>query len=94
VYARDKLKEIQNNLEKWEEITLQKNMARMPERKDDFMTTSSEPIKRLFTPLDVSGMDYLEDLGMPGQYPYTRGASNTCSHKGKQVSRLLLTYPP
>lgn len=92
MYDRDKLKEIQNNLEKWEEITLQKNMARMPERKDDFMTTSSEPIKRLYTPLDVSKMDYLEDLGMPGQYPYTRGIHPTMHRSRLWTMRMFAGF--
>jgi methylmalonyl-CoA mutase N-terminal domain/subunit len=31
------------------------------------------PQKSLYTPQDTSGMDYLRDLGFPGEYPYTRG---------------------
>ncbi len=38
-----------------------------------FMTTSSRPIKPLYTPEDVSGIDFERDIGQPGQYPYTRG---------------------
>ncbi len=54
----------------------------MPERSEEFITTSSEEVDRLYTPLDVEGMDYLEDLGLPGQYPFTRGVHPTM-HRGR-----------
>ena len=73
MYDKDKLAEIGEGAEKWEETTLQKSQARFPERRSRFMTTSSEPIKRLYTPLDVADLDYMDDLGMPGEYPFTRG---------------------
>jgi methylmalonyl-CoA mutase, N-terminal domain len=82
MYDRKKLEEIRQEVEKWEETSLQKTQARMPERRDEFITTSSEPVERLYTPLDVAEMDYLEDLGLPGEYPYTRGIHPTL-HRGK-----------
>ncbi|MCW5878590.1 MAG: methylmalonyl-CoA mutase family protein [Anaerolineales bacterium] len=57
-------------------------MARLPERKSEFVTTSSEPIERLYTPLDVAGLDYAQDLGNPGEYPFTRGVHPTL-HRSK-----------
>ncbi|MBT9172193.1 MAG: Methylmalonyl-CoA mutase [Syntrophomonadaceae bacterium] len=45
----------------------------LPERPQKFMTVSSVPIKALYTPDDVPGLDYQRDLGYPGFYPYTRG---------------------
>jgi len=44
-----------------------------PDRRKDFVTTSSRPIKAIYTPLDVPGLDYMKDLGLPSEYPYTRG---------------------
>jgi methylmalonyl-CoA mutase N-terminal domain/subunit len=52
-------------------------MANKPERRERFITTSSEPVDRLYTPLDIADMDYVRDLGLPGQYPYTRGIHPT-----------------
>jgi len=66
----------------WEETTLHRTTAKMPERKDEFITTSGKPIERLYTPLDVADMDYMRDLGFPGEYPYTRGVHAT-GHRGK-----------
>jgi methylmalonyl-CoA mutase N-terminal domain/subunit len=82
MYDKKKLEELRNSLEKWEETSLQKTLASLPERRDKFITTSSEPIERLYTPLDVADMDYASDLGLPGEYPYTRGIHPTL-HRGK-----------
>ncbi len=57
----------------WEESTNKSNFANRPEGRDKFMTTSSEVINQLYTPLDVPELDYLNDLGFPGEYPFTRG---------------------
>ncbi|HNB54765.1 MAG TPA: methylmalonyl-CoA mutase family protein, partial [Anaerolineales bacterium] len=82
MYDSKKLDELRQGHEKWEETTLHQNMARLPERKPEFITESSEPINRLYTPLDVAELDYLNDLGMPGEYPYTRGVHPTL-HRSK-----------
>jgi len=82
MYDREKLKQLREQKEKWEEVTLQQNSARLPERKKVFITTSSEPIERVYTPLDVADLDYGRDLGMPGEYPYTRGVHPTL-HRSK-----------
>jgi methylmalonyl-CoA mutase N-terminal domain/subunit len=82
MYDEKKLDELKESLEKWEETSLQKTLASMPERSDKFITTSSEPIERLYTPLDVADLDYESDLGLPGEYPYTRGVHPTL-HRGK-----------
>lgn len=68
--------------DKWEETTLQRTLARSPERAKKFMTTSSEEIERLYTPLDIAEMDYNAELGNPGEYPYTRGVHATM-YRGK-----------
>jgi methylmalonyl-CoA mutase, N-terminal domain len=71
------LEELRQALEKWEETTLQQSITALPERKPRFVTTSSEAVERLYTPLDVADTDYLRDLGLPGEYPYTRGIHPT-----------------
>lgn len=40
-------------------------------------TASGLPRKRLYTPLDTASLDYLKDLGFPGEYPFTRGVHPT-----------------
>jgi methylmalonyl-CoA mutase N-terminal domain/subunit len=52
------------------------------ERQDSFITASGVPIERLYTPLDIADLDYIRDLGFPGEYPYTRGVHST-GYRGK-----------
>jgi methylmalonyl-CoA mutase, N-terminal domain len=47
------------------------------ERDVRFMTTSSEPVERLYTPRDFGDDEYLDKLGFPGEWPYTRGVHAT-----------------
>jgi methylmalonyl-CoA mutase N-terminal domain/subunit len=57
----------------WESQIAQKSRERLPERQPGFTTMSGIPLERLYTPLDVAGLDYLSALGFPGEYPFTRG---------------------
>ncbi|MBO9369207.1 MAG: methylmalonyl-CoA mutase family protein [Chloroflexi bacterium] len=82
MFDKQELEELQQALKKWEQTTLQKSLASMPERRSEFITASSEPIQRLYTPLDIADMDYLNDLGLPGEYPFTRGIHPTM-HRGR-----------
>ena len=59
-----------------------KSACRQRERCKSFVTTSSVPVERLYTPLDIAGQDYLRDLGFPGEYPFTRGV-HTTGHRGR-----------
>ncbi len=60
----------------WEENVLRPALDRQPERKERFETTSGIPIERLYTPASVS-IDHEADLGLPGQFPFTRGIQPT-----------------
>jgi len=64
-------------MDQWESEVLEPHMKKHPERQEEFVTTSSRPVKRLYTPLDIPNFDYLRDLGFPSQYPYTRGVQPT-----------------
>ncbi len=63
--------------EKWEEGTLNKALSRFGERHETFTSISGTPIQRLYTPEDVPDGDYNDQLGFPGNYPYTRGIQPT-----------------
>jgi methylmalonyl-CoA mutase, N-terminal domain len=82
MYDKTILDELKNSLSKWEQTSLKKALNQLPERADEFITTSSEPINRLYTPLDIADLDYTADLGLPGEYPYTRGVHPTL-HRSK-----------
>src|SRR3989338_7304222 len=61
----------------WETTILKDTLKRSPESKEVFTTESGIPVKRLYTPADVAGTDYLSDINFPGEFPYTRGVYPT-----------------
>jgi methylmalonyl-CoA mutase N-terminal domain/subunit len=77
MFDEDKLAEINREKGTWEKTTLQKTLDRFGERQAEFVTTSSAPVERLYTPADIADFDYERDLGFPGQYPFTRGVHPT-----------------
>jgi methylmalonyl-CoA mutase, N-terminal domain len=82
MYDRKKLDKLNEIRDLWEQQTLEPTLSRFPERRDEFVTTSSEPINRVYTPADVRELEFERDLGMPGEYPYTRGVHATM-HRGR-----------
>ncbi|MBI5243404.1 MAG: methylmalonyl-CoA mutase family protein [Elusimicrobia bacterium] len=64
-------------LERWEQGALKSSLAKLPERKTRFKTSSGIELKRLYTPLDMAEFDYARDLGFPGEPPFTRGVQPT-----------------
>ena len=71
-----KLAEIKASKAKYDE-KVAKVLQKMPERRAEFVNTSGIPVNRVYTPLDMADFDYLQKLGLPGQYPYTRGVQPT-----------------
>ncbi|MFW9813012.1 MAG: methylmalonyl-CoA mutase [Candidatus Thorarchaeota archaeon] len=57
----------------WEKNTLSPHQKKHADRRGEFLTTSSKPVKAIYTPLDIPDFDYMRDLGFPSEYPYTRG---------------------
>jgi len=72
-----KISQVRKERERWEQTTLPNWIKQCKERKSEFRNTSDIPIKRLYTPEDTEKLDYLEDLGFPGEYPFTRGVHAT-----------------
>ncbi len=57
----------------WSANTLEPLKNRRPERKESFLNTSGTEVEPLYTPEDVRSDDYVESVGYPGEYPFTRG---------------------
>lgn len=77
MFDEKKVQEIKESVEQWDNEVVQKSLARFPERKDKFTTGSNVEVNRLYTPVDVCEMDYNTELGLPGEYPFTRGVQST-----------------
>ncbi|MEE9198266.1 MAG: methylmalonyl-CoA mutase family protein, partial [Dehalococcoidia bacterium] len=66
------LEKIRRSQEEWQE-----KAGAAKEREGLFTTTSGVPVQQVNTPLDAAGLDYASEVGMPGQYPFTRGVHPT-----------------
>ncbi|MBI5904431.1 MAG: methylmalonyl-CoA mutase family protein [Deltaproteobacteria bacterium] len=73
MYDRKRLADTASNRKKWQDECLAPAIRRSPERLGRFSTVSDEEIGVLYTPDALSNLDYEEDLGFPGRFPYTRG---------------------
>ncbi len=71
------LESLKKEKEKWEKEIVEKSLTRFQERKSKFLASSNISIERLYTPIEVKNLDYIQDLGFPGEYPYTRGVYPT-----------------
>src|SRR3989338_10621666 len=57
----------------WEEKTLRPHLEKPHEHRGPFSTISDLPIKPIYTPEDIAGKSFQDDIGFPGEYPFTRG---------------------
>ena len=77
MYDKDYIEKINEKKKDWEETTVKKVTSKYPERYEKIYTNSNQEVDRLYTESEIQDLDYLEDLGFPGQYPYTRGVQPT-----------------
>jgi len=69
------MSEIESARDKWKE-----DVSQSEERTYRFESVSGEPVEILYTPEDIESLNYIEDLGFPGRYPYTRGVYPNMYH--------------
>ncbi len=72
-----KLEELREARRRWEATTLRPSLEQQPERAPRFSTLSDMEIARLYAPDDLPAFDPARDLGLPGEYPFTRGIHPT-----------------
>ena len=70
------------DVERWQRETLEPAIKKTPEIKPRFESVSLEEVQRLYTPADLTSIDFSEDVSFPGEFPYTRGIHPT-GYRGK-----------
>ncbi len=69
---------VRSAYEEWRSKRYEKEIDRRPERKDTFQTTSAYPLDAVYAPIEKDpDRDYVDRLGFPGAYPFTRGVYPT-----------------
>ena len=56
----------------WEENEVAQFLKKQPERKTSLFTLGDVPLSRTYSAADIAGTP-IEDIGLPGRYPFTRG---------------------
>ncbi|RJS77094.1 methylmalonyl-CoA mutase [Candidatus Bathyarchaeota archaeon] len=92
MFDKERIKEIEKQRERWENTTLPKWISHHPERRKEFRNHSGMQIKRVYTPEDIQEMDYMRDLGFPGEYPFTRGLHATMYRGRIWTMRMFAGY--
>jgi len=77
MFDQEKVQAIAKAKEAWNNGMVAKTLTKNKERSENFETGSGIPVERLYTPESIEGMDYERDLGLPGEYPFTRGVQPT-----------------
>ncbi|MCU4800857.1 methylmalonyl-CoA mutase family protein [Halobacteria archaeon HArc-gm2] len=78
MFDPEELDEIRSAREEWEAEQVQPTVDRFGERRETFETdTRGREVDRLYTPEDIENVEYEDDLGFPGEEPYTRGVYPT-----------------
>ncbi len=92
IFNEDEVKKIGEKAERWKVVTLKQWVERLPERQESFTTLSDIPIKEVYTPADIPNFSYEEKLGMPGEYPFTRGIHATMYRARLWTMRMFSGY--
>lgn len=84
--------DIHQRRKEWEETVLRRSLEKRDERKARFETDSEVEIDTVYSPDNVREIDYLEELGFPGRYPFTRGIYPTMYRGRVWTMRLYSGY--
>ena len=92
LFSKEAIEEIRKAVRKWEDEVVPLWLERLPERMKEFTTLSEIPVKRIYTPADLEDFDYMEKLGLPGMYPFTRGIHATMYRARIWTMRMFSGY--
>jgi methylmalonyl-CoA mutase N-terminal domain/subunit len=71
---------LKQKFEQWKKDRYEKSLDESCPVREPFTTVSGKKINELYTPLDLENFDYMKELGLPGEYPFTRGIHPTMYH--------------
>lgn len=92
MFDKEKLNEITKEHQRWRKTTLLEWLDQRPERKSEFRNHSNMLTRRIYTPEDIKELDYMRDLGFPGEYPFTRGLHATMYRGRLWTKRMFSGY--
>ena len=82
MYDKQKLESIKKKENEWQKNKYKKITKNHPERKESFENLSGIGIKNIYNPWDNKDLEFFNDIGFPGEYPFLRGIHATM-HRGR-----------
>src|ERR1700730_193842 len=82
---------VQKEVQDWEQREVKSFLAKQKERKDQFYTSGGFPVRRTYTVLDIQDTP-VEDVGLPGRFPFTRGPYPTMYRGRPWTMRQIAGY--
>src|SRR3954447_1942677 len=82
---------LEKEIRDWEQNEVKSFLAKQREKKDQFYTSGGFPVKRVYTALDVKDTP-LEDVGLPGRFPFTRGPYPTMYRSRNWTMRQIAGF--
>jgi methylmalonyl-CoA mutase N-terminal domain/subunit len=77
MFDKKELEKIKQKKDEWEKNCYLKLVKENPELREKFENLSGIEIKNIYTPSDISQLNYLNDMNFPGEYPFLRGVHTT-----------------
>lgn len=88
MFDPSQLRDISRREASWQRASFEEAMRSIKLGSDRAAPAAGLTTKPLYTPLDTAHLDYLNDLGFPGEYPYTRGIQPTMYLVWRQGNKL------
>jgi len=94
MFDKEKIEEIRRARRAWERDALGPHLGECPERRRTYRNDIGIDVAALYTPADLADrdIDYLRDLGFPGQYPFTRGLTPGMARTEAPMLRVYAGY--
>ncbi len=88
MFEKKHLDKIRIKRKMWEDSIQVSSRTKDPSHKI-FSTISDRPVQNIYTPLDISNLDYIEQIGLPGEYPFTRGIRSSMYRERPWTMRMF-----
>jgi methylmalonyl-CoA mutase cobalamin-binding domain/chain len=82
---------LENDVRDWEQNEVKSFLGKQREKRDQFYTSGGFPVKRVYTALDVKDTP-VEDVGLPGRFPFTRGPYPTMYRSRNWTMRQIAGF--
>ena len=85
------LEKVRAEVADWEKTEVAQFLRKQAERKEQFLPLGDVPVNRTYTPADIADTP-LDEIGLPGRYPFTRGPYPTMYRSRNWTMRQIAGF--